>query len=144
MELSNATARVAGTDGTAAKTEVTVVVDGSGTEAQERLVQLLRDSGHALPSGVNERVPDAQARPDLVFRSTSPVAVFIREDDSSDPERDARMPRSDSSTSGGTSSLWVRRTSGQPRSPNVPMSSVQGGSHPNDLSSRQPGRCSGP
>jgi hypothetical protein len=88
LELARSTTQLVDAKQEATPADGDALVDGAVTAAQQQLVQLLRDGGHALPTGVNEQVPDARARPDLVFRSSSPVAVFIRDDGVADPERD--------------------------------------------------------
>jgi len=88
LELAGATTRLINAQDAPAP-DVVSLVDGAVTQAQRELVQLLRDRGHALPTAINERIAEAQARPDLVFRSSSPVAVFIRVDQPEDPERGA-------------------------------------------------------
>lgn len=88
LELARSTTQLVDANQEATPADADALEGGADTEAQRQLVQLLRDGGYALPTGVNESVPDARARPDLVFRSSSPVAVFIRDDGAADSERD--------------------------------------------------------
>ena len=53
------------------------LIDACETEAEKRFVELLVAGDHALPTGAQEFVEAARSRPDFVYRTASPVAVFI-------------------------------------------------------------------
>lgn len=49
----------------------------SDNELEKQFIELLRSGDYALPTGAQELVAEANARPDFVYRTTSPVAIFI-------------------------------------------------------------------
>jgi superfamily II DNA/RNA helicase len=49
----------------------------TSSAAERRFIELLRRGDYALPTGAGEFVAEAKARPDFVYRTSSPIAIFI-------------------------------------------------------------------
>lgn len=75
LELAGSTAMPTGAAVPRAVALDNLALDDS--ELERRFIELLRQGDHALPTGVRELVPEAEARPDFVYRTASPVAIFI-------------------------------------------------------------------
>lgn len=56
----------------------------TSSAAEQRFIDLLRRGDYALPTGAGEFIADAKARPDFVYRTASPIAIFIDSTDHKD------------------------------------------------------------
>jgi len=76
LQLSTAAA-VTSRAGEGSSIELERLRDGCTTDLERRFVELLAVGEYALPTGARELVERAKVRPDFVYRTNSPVAVFL-------------------------------------------------------------------
>ncbi len=76
MELSCSKAVAAGS-GSSRQETIERLVARCGNDLERRFIETLVAGDFALPTGARELVEAARVRPDFVYRSASPVAVFI-------------------------------------------------------------------
>lgn len=75
LELSQSVTSRAGAS--QARTVLLDDMTATGGPLEERFIDLLRRGDYAMPTGAGEFVAEAEARPDFVYRTASPVAIFI-------------------------------------------------------------------